>query len=79
MLTVIVSGCGFHQDRMLKFGGLKAKLMEDLFRNLPQKHGVPFYLCENGHTHQITFFESDFSASFEAQVYFSDREPFQQR
>ncbi len=55
MLTVTDSGCGLHRESRMKLIGPEARLMEVLLRNLPRMGGVPFYLCEHGHTHKVRF------------------------
>ncbi len=55
MLTVTDSGCGLHRESRIKLIGPEARLMEVLLRNLPRMQGVPFYLCEHGHTHKVCF------------------------
>jgi hypothetical protein len=55
MLTVTDSGCRLHQQRQLTFMGEEAEVMEGVLHNLPQTGGFPFYLCEHGHSHRVSF------------------------
>jgi hypothetical protein len=58
MLNVTDSGCCLHQPRHLTFMGEEAEVMEGVFHNLPQAGGVPFYLCEHGHSHHVSFYKA---------------------
>ena len=55
MLTVTDSGCRLHQQRHLTFMGEEAEMMEGVLHNLPQTGGCPFYVCEHGHSHRVSF------------------------
>jgi hypothetical protein len=68
-------GCGEHQRRHLSFIGPEAKLMEDVLRNLPQKGGYPFFICEHGHTHRVSF--NNRQAHFDAMVQGASQTGFQ--
>jgi hypothetical protein len=66
MLMITDFGCGLHGRRHLSFVGQEAKLIEDVLHNLPQNGGHPFYLCEHGHTHRVSFNKRQ--ANYDAMV-----------
>ena len=55
MITVIDSGCRLHQERRFTFLGEEAEVMEAVLHNLPQTGNVHSYVCQQGHSHRLSF------------------------
>jgi len=55
MLNIIDPGCNKHNRRQLTLDGVAAEIMGDILYNLPKTGGLYTFICEYGHTHQISF------------------------
>lgn len=55
MLELIDEGCGEHWPCQLTFTGSEASIIARILLNLPMLGKHRTYICEHGHTHQISF------------------------
>jgi hypothetical protein len=55
MLNIIDPGCNKHNRRQFTLDGVAAEIMGDILYNLPKTGGLYTFICEYGHTHQISF------------------------
>ena len=55
MLKIIDPGCTKHNRRQFTLDGVAAEIMGDVLYNLPKTGGSYTFICEYGHTHQISF------------------------
>jgi hypothetical protein len=55
MLKIIDPGCIKHNQRQFTLDGVAAEIMGDILYNLPKTGGLYTFICEYGHTHQISF------------------------
>jgi hypothetical protein len=55
MLKIIDPGCIKHNQRQFTLDGVAAEIMGDILYNLPKTGGLFTFICEYGHTHQISF------------------------
>ena len=55
MLKIIDAGCHKHNGSQLTLFGSEAELMKNILYNLPREGGFHTFICEHGHTHQVSF------------------------
>ena len=55
MVKIIDLGCNKHNRRQFSFEGVGAEIMGDILSNLPKDGDSHTFVCEHGHTHQISF------------------------
>ena len=55
MLNIIDPGCIKHNRRQFTLDGVAAEIMGDILSNLPNDGDSHTFVCEHGHTHQISF------------------------
>ena len=55
MLKIIDPGCNKHNRRQFTLDGVEAEIMGDILYNLPHTGDFHTFICEHGHTHQISF------------------------
>ena len=55
MLKINDPGCTKHNRRQFTLDGVAAEIMGDILYNLPKTGDLYTFICEYGHTHQISF------------------------
>jgi hypothetical protein len=56
MLKLTDLGCNEHNRRQLTLSGIEAELMKGILYNLPQEGDFHTFICEQGHTHRLSFY-----------------------